>query len=79
MYSFAHSTLVGECNWFADGRWSRALRHRDRANRRIGRMFQRFSRAAHLYDVEISEIADPDHKSGKRLSIDISVREDLRQ
>ena len=58
---------------------TRTLRHRDPANRRIGRMFQGFSRAAHLYDVEISEIADPDHKSGKRLSLDISVREDLRQ
>ena len=58
---------------------TRALRNRDAANRRIGRLFQRFSRAAHLYDVTIGEVADPNHKSGKRLSVTIQVRDDLRE
>jgi transposase len=57
----------------------RALRDRDKANRRIGRLFQRFSRAAHLYAVTIGEVADRNHKSGKRLSLRIKVRDDLRQ
>jgi len=58
---------------------ARALRDRDKANRRVGRLFQRFSRAAHLYDVTIREIADPDHKSGVRLSLAITIRDDLRE
>ena len=57
----------------------RALRNRDVANRRIGRLFQRFSRAAHLYEVTIGEVADPDHKSAKRLSVAIEVHNDLRE
>jgi hypothetical protein len=58
---------------------ARALRDRDKANRRVGRLFQRFSRAAHLYEVAIGETADPDHKSGKRLSVAITVHDDLRE
>jgi len=58
---------------------ARALRDRDKANRRIGRLLQRFSRAAHLYDVTIREVADPDHNSGKRLAIHVGVRDDLRE
>ena len=58
---------------------ARALRDRDKANRRIGRLLQRFSRAAHLYDVAIGEVADPDHQSGKRLVVRIEVRDDLRE
>jgi len=57
----------------------RPLRNRDVANRRVGRLFQRFSRAAHLYEVTIGEVADRDHKSGARLSMAIKVRDDLRQ
>jgi transposase len=57
---------------------TRALRDRDEANRRLGRLFQRYSRAARLYHVRIREIADPDHKSGKRLALDVTVRDNLR-
>ncbi len=57
----------------------RPLRDRDKANRRIGRLMQRFSRAAHLYDVTIREVADPNRKSGVRLAIHVGVREDLRE
>jgi len=57
----------------------RALRNRDQANRRVGRLFQKFSRAAHLYKVKIKEIPDPDHKSGVRLEVDVEVRDDLRE
>ena len=57
---------------------ARALRDLGKAERRVGRLFQRFSRAAHLYDVKISEISDRDRKSGKRLSVEIKTRNDLR-
>ena len=57
---------------------TRALRDRDKANRRLGRLFQRYSRAARLYHVQVRETADPDHKSGKRLALDVTVRENLR-
>jgi transposase len=57
----------------------RTLRDRGRAERRVGRLFQRFSRAAHLYEVTIREIKDPNHSSGRRLSIRIGVREELRE
>jgi len=50
---------------------TRALRDRARAERRVGRLFQRYSRAAHLYKVAIADTADPQHKSGSRLAIDI--------
>jgi len=36
---------------------SRALRHRDKANRRPGRLFHKYSRAAHLYNVAVHETA----------------------
>ena len=57
----------------------RALRDRGKAERRVGRLFQQYSRAAHLYDVKIAEIADKSHKSGVRLSVDIGVNNDLRE
>lgn len=58
---------------------TRALRDRDTANRRVGRLFQRYSRAAHLYTVTIREMADPHHKSGKRLTVKIATKDDLRE
>jgi len=58
---------------------TRALRNRDTANRRVGRLFQRYSRAAHLYTVTIREVADPQHKSGKRLSVKVATKDDLRE
>jgi len=58
---------------------TRALRNRDAANRRVGRLFQQFSRAAHLYEVQIAEVRDRDHKSGKRLSVHVRIKDDLRE
>lgn len=58
---------------------TRALRNRDAANRRVGRLFGQYSRAAHLYDVAISEIPDKSHKSAVRLLVDIQIKNDLRE
>ena len=58
---------------------TRALRDRDRANQRVGGLFQKYSRAAHLYTVNIGEVPDPDHKSGKRLTVTIATKDDLRE
>jgi len=45
----------------------------------VGRLFQKYSRAAHLYDVRIDEVSDPSHQSGKRLTVEIAPREDRRE
>jgi len=58
---------------------TRALRDRGKAERRVGRLFQQYSRAARLYDAKIAEAPDPKHKSGVRLSVKITVRDDLRE
>ena len=58
---------------------TRALRDRGKAERRVGRLFQQYSRAAHLYEVKIAEIPDANHKSGIRLSVDIRIKNDLRE
>jgi transposase len=58
---------------------TRALRDRGKAERRVGRLFQQYSRAAHLYDVAISDIPDTSHKSGVRLLVDIQIKNDLRE
>ncbi len=58
---------------------TRALRDRDKAHLRLGRLFQKYNGAARLYNVQISEQADPDHKSGKRLSVEVTVRQSLRK
>jgi transposase len=50
---------------------TRALRNRSTAERRVGRYFQKYSRAAHLFHVTIREQDDPKHKSGKRLAMTI--------
>lgn len=51
---------------------TRALRKRSSAERRVGRYFQKYSRAAHLFRVTIREQDDPTHKSGKRLAMTIT-------
>ncbi|MFP4173490.1 MAG: IS1634 family transposase [Candidatus Hydrogenedentota bacterium] len=51
---------------------SRALRDRGAAERRVGRLFQKYSRAARFFHVNIAETHDPKHKSGKRLAITIT-------
>ncbi len=58
---------------------TRALRNRDQANRRVGRLMQKYSRAAHLYQVQIKEAPDPAHPSGVRLSVEITTNEALRE
>jgi len=58
---------------------TRALRNRDTAHLRLGRLFHKYSRAARLYDVKIVEIPDLEHNSGARLSVEIAVRNDLRE
>ena len=40
---------------------------------------QKYSRAAHLYDVKIGEVADPNHKSGLRLSVALTIRGERRE
>lgn len=58
---------------------SRALRNRSAAERRVGRLFQRYTRAARMFTVNIHQTDDPQHKSGKRLTIDIQYNKDQRR
>lgn len=55
----------------------RALRDRDRALVRVGRLMERFSRAAHLFDVEISEHLDPADPRRKRLAVAVRRKAEL--
>jgi hypothetical protein len=57
----------------------RRLRDRSTAERRVGRLFQKYSRAARWFDVRISEKDDAGHKSGKRLAITIGKNEAYRE
>jgi hypothetical protein len=58
---------------------TRALRGLGRAERRVGRLMGRFSRAAHLFEVNISEHADPVEKGKKRLTIDAQRKAQLEE
>lgn len=58
---------------------TRTLRDRSTAERRVGRLFQKYSRAARLFTVRIAEHNDPGHKSGKRLAITIDKNEEYRE
>ena len=58
---------------------TRTLRNRSTAERRIGRLFQKYSRAARFFEIDISERDDPTHKTGKRLTIRIEQKEEHRQ
>ena len=58
---------------------SRALRKRSTAERRIGRLFQKYSRAARFFQIDISEHDDAKHKSGKRLAISIEKKDENRE
>ena len=55
----------------------RALRDRDRALLRLGRLMERFSRAAHLFEVSVAEHADPIEKGKKRLAINVRRKSEL--
>jgi len=57
----------------------RALRDRATAERRVGRLFQRYPRATRLFTVKIREVHDPEHKSSRRLIIDIHYNEAQQQ
>ena len=57
----------------------RALRDLGRAERRIGRLMGRFSRAAHLFEVNVSECADPMEKGRKRLRIEVCRKRELAE
>jgi transposase len=57
----------------------RALRSRSQAERRIGRLFQKYSRAARFFKVDIGSTEDPNHKSKKRLTMTISQHEENRE
>ncbi len=57
----------------------RVLRNRSTAERRVGRLFQKYTRAARFFEVDIDERDDPNHKSGKRLSITIAQKDEHRQ
>jgi transposase len=57
----------------------RALRSRSQAERRVGRLFQKYSRAARFFHVDICTAPDPSHKSNKRLTMTISQRDENRQ
>ena len=55
----------------------RALRDLGRAERRVGRLFCRYSRAAQLFDVKIEQTGDAQAPGKKRLKIDVRKKEEL--
>ena len=55
----------------------RALRDVRVAERRVGRLMERFPRAAHLFDVDVRESDDPIEKGKKRLTISVRRKSDL--
>jgi len=57
----------------------RALRGAGRAERRVGRLLERYSRAAHLFQVEIAETDDAQAPGQKRLAIEVRKREELAE
>jgi transposase len=57
---------------------ARALRDRARAERRVGRLLARHSRAARLYDVRIQETVDPERAGAMRLRLHVRIKEELR-
>ena len=57
----------------------RALRDRGKAERRVGRLLGRYSRAAYLFEVAVEEVSDPLHPKKKRLSIRIGRKTELAQ
>jgi transposase len=55
----------------------RALREVGRAERRVGRLFCRYSRAAHLFDVSVKQTPDPQYPKKHRLQIEVRKKEEL--
>lgn len=71
--------LEGALQKLHDSAQSGRLRSRVVAERRVGRLLERYSRAAKLFDVEISEQPDPDKARRKRLQVAFTVHEDRAQ
>ena len=55
----------------------RALREAGLAERRVGRLFCQYSRAAHLFEVDIEQVEDPHDPKKKRLKIQVRKKEEL--
>jgi transposase len=55
----------------------RAWRDRGRAERRVGRLLSRYSRAAHLFQIAINEAADPVAPGKKRLRVKVERKAEL--
>ncbi len=58
---------------------TRTLRNRSTADCRVGRLFQKYSRAARFFQVDISEHDDPNRKSGKRLLMTVEEKNERRE
>ena len=58
---------------------TRPLRGVGRAERRVGRLMGRYSRAAHLFEVDVSEHADPREQGKKRLAIGVRRKPELEE
>ena len=58
---------------------SRALRDRGKAERRVGRLLGRYTRAAHVFEVAVDEIDDPQDPKRKRLSVQIGRKTELAE
>lgn len=57
----------------------RTIRKQSRAERRVGRLLEKYPRAARFFQVDITEIDDPAHAGGKRLTIRIDTRQERRE
>ena len=55
------------------------LRDRGKAERRVGRLFHTYSRAAGLFEVKIEQKADPERKGKRRLSVLVRRHEERTQ
>jgi transposase len=55
----------------------RALRDLGRAERRVGRLLARYSRAAHLFEIAIRETTDPAAPGKKRLAVKVERKAEL--
>lgn len=56
---------------------TRALREAGKAERRVGRLFGQYSRAAHLFEVQIEPAPDPQDPKKKRLKIQVRKKTEL--
>lgn len=57
----------------------RALREHAKAERCVGRLFQKYPRAARFFEVKIDAVEDKSHKQNMRLVMKIDAREELRE